>query len=239
MDKLKEVLNDFYCCLSIPIHFVNKDFKVIIEKGYNMDSHRFLKHSTIYDDIKKNSLSIINLTYFKNIHFIVMPILNFNLCSGYIIIGPFRSENICSELNIPFKPFYCIDYISTILKNISDKKLNIEGTLSQHTKKSIDYIHNNYTLDIKIDDICSYLNLNKSYFCSIFKKETGYTFTNFLNKIRIERSKEILLNEDLSILDVALSVGFNNHNYFTTTFKKFNNKTPLEYKNSLRSGYYL
>ncbi|MCC0782333.1 AraC family transcriptional regulator [Clostridioides sp. ES-S-0108-01] len=46
-----------------------------------------------------------------------------------------------------------------------------------------------------VSDICNDLQLNKSYFCSLFKKESGYTFTNFLNKVRVEKSKKYLLEK--------------------------------------------
>ncbi|WP_236876130.1 helix-turn-helix domain-containing protein [Clostridioides difficile] len=65
----------------------------------------------------------------------------------------------------------------------------------------------------------------------MFKKESGYTFTSFSNKIRVEKRKKYLLNKDLSILDVAVLVGLNSQNYYSMVFKKFNNLTPIEYKN--------
>ncbi|HGS8936148.1 TPA: AraC family transcriptional regulator, partial [Clostridioides difficile] len=48
--------------------------------------------------------------------------------------------------------------------------------------------------------MCNELQLNKSYFFSLFKKKSGYTFTNFLNKVRVEKNKKYLLKKDLSIL---------------------------------------
>ncbi|MBT2158110.1 helix-turn-helix domain-containing protein [Clostridioides difficile] len=64
----------------------------------------------------------------------------------------------------------------------------------------------------------------------MFKKESGYTFTSFSNKIRVEKGK-VSIKKDLSILDVAVLVGFNSQNYYSMVFKKFNNLTPIEYKN--------
>ncbi|MBH7887370.1 helix-turn-helix domain-containing protein, partial [Clostridioides difficile] len=63
----------------------------------------------------------------------------------------------------------------------------------------------------------------------MFKKKSGYTFTNFLNKVRVEKSKKYILKKDLSILDVAVLIGFNSQNYYSIIFKKFNNFTPIEY----------
>ncbi|HDN2398017.1 TPA: helix-turn-helix domain-containing protein [Clostridioides difficile] len=67
----------------------------------------------------------------------------------------------------------------------------------------------------------------------MFKKKGGYTFTNFLSKVRVEKSKKYILKKNLSILDVAVLIGFNSQNYYSIIFKKFNNFTPIEYKNIL------
>ncbi|EGT3745820.1 helix-turn-helix domain-containing protein, partial [Clostridioides difficile] len=59
----------------------------------------------------------------------------------------------------------------------------------------------------------------------MFKKKGGYTFTNFLSKVRVEKSKKYILKKNLSILDVAVLIGFNSQNYYSIIFKKFNNFT--------------
>ncbi|WP_131039734.1 helix-turn-helix domain-containing protein, partial [Clostridioides difficile] len=61
----------------------------------------------------------------------------------------------------------------------------------------------------------------------MFKKKGGYTFTNFLSKVRVEKSKKYILKKNLSILDVAVLIGFNSQNYYSIIFKKFNNFTPI------------
>lgn len=96
----------------------------------------------------------------------------------------------------------------------------------------MDYIDARYNESITLEDISDYLKINRCYFCSIIKKETGKTFSQLLNEVRIEKSKELLLQENSSILDVALSVGFNNQNYYNMTFKRLTNMTPLEFRNS-------
>ncbi len=114
---------------------------------------------------------------------------------------------------------------------IKEKVLTRKMPNSLHIRKAMDLLDANYSDDISLDDISRHLKINKSYFCSILKKETGKTFSQLVNEIRIEKSKELLTKNDLSILEIALSVGFNNQNYFSSTFKKFNNKTPIEFRN--------
>ena len=99
-------------------------------------------------------------------------------------------------------------------------------------RKALDYINLNYYENLTLASMADYLNLNKSYFCSLFKKETEKTFTQMVNEVRVEKSKKLLLEYNYSsILDVAMAVGFNNQNYFNISFKKITNMTPLEYKN--------
>ena len=64
----------------------------------------------------------------------------------------------------------------------------------------------------------------------MFKKETGQTFINYLNNYKIERSKDLLKNTNMTLLDISLEVGFNNQSYYSTIFKKYTNMTPLEYR---------
>ena len=94
----------------------------------------------------------------------------------------------------------------------------------------LNILKKNYSNEILIDDICAELNINKCYFCSMFKKEIGLTFINYLNNYKIEKSKELLKNPNLSLLDISLSVGYNNQSYFSTVFKKTTSKTPLEFR---------
>jgi len=64
----------------------------------------------------------------------------------------------------------------------------------------------------------------------MFKKETGQTFINYLNNYKIEKSKNLLENTNMTLLDISLEVGFNNQSYYSTIFKKYTNMTPLEYR---------
>jgi len=93
-----------------------------------------------------------------------------------------------------------------------------------------EYIRENYKKPLVLEEVSAYFKLNKCYFCSVLKKELGKTFSQLVNEIRIEKSKELLLENRLSILDIALAVGFNNQNYFNMAFKKITGMTPLTYR---------
>lgn len=100
-----------------------------------------------------------------------------------------------------------------------------------HVRKSIEYTKNNYKKPLNLNYIAKHLGLNKCYFCNLFKKETGKTYSQFLNQVRTKKSKDLLVNTNLSTLEVALSVGYNNQNYYNMTFKRIAGTTPLKYRN--------
>lgn len=93
-----------------------------------------------------------------------------------------------------------------------------------------EYINTYYHQPLRLEEVASHFHLNKCYFCTILKKETGKTFSQLLNEARINKSKELLCTSQLSILDIALAVGFNNQNYFNITFKKLTGITPIRYR---------
>lgn len=232
MKSLEDLLSDFYDLLEIPIQFLDKNLKLISSKGYSDKLFRLCDDLGILNNIDRNSSSTVKINSSENIHFIIIPKFNLINQKGYFVVGPFKSESMCKEHDIPFKPLSCSDYFSSVLETIIKNKYHKKHKFSVYVKEGIDYIHRNYYNDINLGTVCDHLNINKSYFCSIFKNETGYTFSNFLNKLRVEKSKEFLLENDESILDIALSVGYNNHTYYSSVFKKYNGMSPQEYRHT-------
>ncbi len=105
-----------------------------------------------------------------------------------------------------------------------------EKSSGLYGKRVLEYIEENYDRSLDLEDVAAYFHLNKCYFCSVLKKELGKTFSQLVNERRIERSKELLEEGRLSTLEIALTVGFNNQNYFNMTFKKITGMTPLQYR---------
>ncbi|NMA69430.1 MAG: helix-turn-helix transcriptional regulator [Desulfitobacterium sp.] len=111
------------------------------------------------------------------------------------------------------------------------KKTTInQRVYSLHIQKAIAYIEKNITEDLSLDEVVDYLKLNKTYFCKLFKENTGKTFSQYVNELRVEYSKKLLEETNLSILDIALAVGYNNSNYFHKAFKERLGVTPYNYR---------
>lgn len=112
-----------------------------------------------------------------------------------------------------------------------------ETTLDKKTLRTLmpifDYISDNYNEELSLDFFAKLLSINKNYLCRLFKKATGTTITEYLNFVRICKAEE-LLKKNLSISDVAYSVGFSSLSYFNRIFKKYKQCSPSYYKSMCR-----
>ena len=98
-------------------------------------------------------------------------------------------------------------------------------------KNALLYIKQNYNRNLTLEETAGYVHLNPSYFSSLFKQTCGSSFKEYLNYVRVEESKHLLTNTNYSIIDIALSTGFENQSYFTKVFKKYTGLTPKQYRN--------
>lgn len=108
---------------------------------------------------------------------------------------------------------------------------------SRHViKRAINFIEHNYDQNISLEDVAKVINLSKQYVCNIFKKETGQNLSTYINQIRIEKAKQLLLNPANSNKDIYAMVGYSNQQYFTRVFKKITGMTTSEYKEQHKSS---
>lgn len=235
-----EIVERFYICTTLPIIVFNLDGEVMSSAGYTDSIKDLFWDNDIYskaiNEIESNKVNAtVTLSCPHNIFYTACYIDPNNTYKGLFILGP-HSCIKNHPMNIPYKPKCLmpnlVSFLQIIERDINQGK-QFKSSYSFHVKKALDYIGSRYNEDITLLDITSYLNINKSYFCSIFKRETGKTFTESLNEVRIEKSKDLLLEDCSSMLDIALSVGFNNQNYYNIMFKKLTNMTPLQFKNAI------
>jgi len=96
--------------------------------------------------------------------------------------------------------------------------------------KIIQYINEHYTAALTMSDVAGAFYLNPSYFCKLFKEETGVTFTKYLMSVRVQNAKNLMSDSSLKLYDVASAVGYTNVQYFSTVFKEIEGVTPSQYR---------
>lgn len=98
--------------------------------------------------------------------------------------------------------------------------------------KSVSFIRENYASKITLSDVADHVYLSKTYLSKVFKDELNTSFTSYINSVRIEKSKELLVSTDLPLSDIAVMTGFNDQSYFTKIFRKITGMSPGGYRKS-------
>ena len=123
-----------------------------------------------------------------------------------------------------------IDFSANLIEEIQNMRYNNSKAMIHQALNFIEY---HYSEDISLDDVAKELNLSKNYLCSIFKKETGENMSLYINKRRIDKAKQLLLESDSKIKDIFERVGYSNPQYFSKVFKKITGLTIIEYKEGM------
>lgn len=96
------------------------------------------------------------------------------------------------------------------------------------------YMREHYQQRLALEDVADHFYMNKTYLSELFKKETGKSFVQFKNEIRVERAKVLLRNSDELISSISQQCGFEDAGYFSTVFKLMTQLTPQQYRNEKR-----
>ncbi len=92
-----------------------------------------------------------------------------------------------------------------------------------------EYVQNHYDQEISLAEIADRLYVNRNYLSQLFKRVTGETFVNYLNRFRIEKAKELLREKHYMVYEVSEMVGYQNPTYFSQVFKSITGVSPSEY----------
>ncbi len=128
---------------------------------------------------------------------------------------------------------YTAELIIKLFRKIQSSDENrLTKKQKQIVNSCIEYIKNNYNLNIKMEDISSKLFFNKNYIAKLFKAETGMPVSEFIREIRMTEACRQLLNTDNKISDIASSCGYNDMKTFYSAFKKSKGMTPKDFKSN-------
>lgn len=130
---------------------------------------------------------------------------------------------------------YCCIFVINMYREFLQKEKtkdmsNVNNDLIFLIHKSVEFIDQNYETNITAEKCAKFVNLSYSYFAKLFKIIVGKTFKEYLTAVRMSKAYNLILETDLTITEVALSCGYNNHAYFTAEYKKIFKETPKETK---------
>jgi len=114
---------------------------------------------------------------------------------------------------------------------IADQFSNQKARHSDLIYQTIQYLQTNYMRKLTLEEIANSVHISPTYLSRVFKRETGTSMVDFLNRIRIEKSKELLANHQIRLIEVALQCGFESQSYFNRMFKQVCGMTPQQYRN--------
>lgn len=140
------------------------------------------------------------------------------------------------ELKNSMKTIQTLEEIKNYIRMLLKKIIGVRDTISGRRYSDIieiakDQIRKTYMSDeISLNTIAAEVGMSPSYFSSIFSKEMGKTFVEYLTEIRMDRAKELLMCSSMKTSEIVYEVGYKDPHYFSYIFKKTQNCTPKEFR---------
>lgn len=118
-------------------------------------------------------------------------------------------------------------HLSLLCNQLMIREKNVEPPMIARAKQ---FISDHQDEDISLPDVAKSVNTSTFYFCKMFKKATGINFTEYLSRVRIEKAKNLLLNPNVRVSEVAYRVGFQSLTHFNRVFRKLTGQSPTEFR---------
>lgn len=130
------------------------------------------------------------------------------------------------------------NYVRKLLKSTIERRDTVSGSrYSDVIEKAKDYIASNYMSDeVSLNTAAAAVNMSPSYFSSVFGREAGRTFVEYLTTVRMDKAKELLMCSSLKTSEIGYEVGYKDPHYFSYIFKKTQNCTPKDYRQRGKKG---
>ena len=188
-------------------------------------------------DVYINELSEENLKSVLMRQYIIMDayIVMMSFCEKFEgLEGEMQAQS--EELKNSMKTIQTLEEIKNYIRMLLKKIIGVRDTISGRRYSDIieiakDQIRKTYMSDeISLNTIAAEVGMSPSYFSSIFSKEMGKTFVEYLTEIRMDRAKELLMCSSMKTSEIGYEVGYKDPHYFSYIFKKTQNCTPKEFR---------
>jgi len=143
-------------------------------------------------------------------------------------------DNLYTLVDMPsiYNHILISDTISHILTKLASGFIisNSDDKNNKYIAEAIDYIENNYSNKLTIEEIADHVYISKYYLIKLFKKTLGISPYRYIVELRITKSKNLLISTDMSLNDISAYVGFNSTSHFIKLFKEHTGITPKKYR---------
>lgn len=162
-----------------------------------------------------------------------------NIKSGIYKISNFKAvaevySSLIQKFHIPGKENFATATLLELIYLISENlKTSKKSDKSEKLTPVLTYINTNYNKDITLDELSKMSGYSKSRFSHIFSEITGTTPIKYQNSVRLKLALEMLTATQLSVSNIAYSLGFNDPLYFSRIFKKEYGISPQNYRKSI------
>lgn len=128
--------------------------------------------------------------------------------------------------------------LDTFLKEVKEIiHLGDKANEFNNLDKILEYIELHYTEPLRLSEIANHFHFNASYLSSYFSTHHKEGFSEYLNRVRIKKSMELLANSTVSISNISGMVGYSEHSYYCKVFKRITGMSPGTYRKELRAGH--
>lgn len=219
--------------------FITDEFEREFKKGI-ADANQALMSGCVSD-----LMSALNLMSQQISGTLVQEVYSRTIRLFFASIRVFGTENFGNysegQLISQGKYFYNITsafmYLSNLFRTIVSALVEKRGEQSTKPIRMAQfYIDEHYTEPVKLQEVAEYVGLTPTYLSTLFKKQVGKSLVEYLTHVRIQNAKQLLIDRNRNISDIADEVGFVDEKYFIKRFKKMTGLTPNEYRKLFGNG---
>jgi two-component system, response regulator YesN len=235
-DYIKEYINRKYKCIGNYMFYEELSYFIQIENE-NIDDFKNLEIDLAFNlrrEIKKRFNVSIRAglgEIYNSVEHIVESYRQATKCLVY------NSDNVniihindVDESMLEEK-FINHNYANINLNDVKDNKVkNVNKVKLKLFDDVRNFIKENIKKELELEKVASNFGLSVYYFSRTFKEVTGTNFSDYINKCRIDIAKELLSNGEMNVKEVCYKVGYNDPNYFSKVFKKYEGISPVNYK---------
>ncbi|GAB4462599.1 MAG: AraC family transcriptional regulator [Elainellaceae cyanobacterium] len=152
---------------------------------------------------------------------------------AHLLLADLQKQNLGSKLYIDSLANVLAVHLIREYATTKPQILDCESGLNQRQLLRVfDYFSDHLDQDIKLADLANLLGISQFHFSRLFKQSVGISPYQYLLQQRIEKAKQLLQKTDYSIVEIALSCGFNSHSHLTKQFRQATGTTPKNYRSA-------